>query len=151
MTHHLILGAGPAGVIATETIRKQSPYDTITLVGDEPEPPYSRMAIPYLLMGNIGEEGTYLRKGKNHFALQRIQLLIGRAKSVDTVARSVQLDDGVVLPFDRLLIATGSVAAAWFDGESPPIDALIIGSIDEPAEASPAKARRTGTGRTAGA
>ena len=52
---------------------------------------------------------------------------------------------------ERVLVATGSVAAAWFDGESPPIDALIIGSIDEPAEASPAKARRTGTGRTAGA
>ena len=34
---------------------------------------------------------------------------------------------------------------------APPIDALIIGSIDEPAEAAPAKARRTGTGRTAGA
>ena len=79
------------------------------LVGDEPEPPYSRMAIPYLLMGDIGEEGTYLRKGRNHFALQRIELCIGRAKSLDTVARSVQLDDGTNLPFDRLLIATGSV------------------------------------------
>ena len=55
------------------------------LVGDEPEPPYSRMAIPYLLMGNIGEEGTYLRKGKDHFAQQRIELRTGRAKAVDTV------------------------------------------------------------------
>ena len=106
---HVILGNGPAGVIAAETIRKHAPGDDIMLVGDEPEPPYSRMAIPYLLMGNIGEEGTYLRKGKDHFALQRIQLRTGRAKSVDTVARSVQLDDGAVLPFDRLLIATGSV------------------------------------------
>lgn len=31
-----------------------------------------------------------------------------------------------------VMIATGSVAAAWFGGKSPPIDALIIGSIDEP-------------------
>jgi NADPH-dependent 2,4-dienoyl-CoA reductase/sulfur reductase-like enzyme len=46
MTHHVILGAGPAGVIAAETIRKHSPHDTITMIGDEPEPPYSRMAIP---------------------------------------------------------------------------------------------------------
>jgi NADPH-dependent 2,4-dienoyl-CoA reductase/sulfur reductase-like enzyme len=43
---HLILGAGPAGVIAAETIRKHAPHDEITLVGDEPEAPYSRMAIP---------------------------------------------------------------------------------------------------------
>ena len=55
MTHHVILGAGPAGVIAAETIRKHAPADTITLVGDEPEQPYSRMAIPYLLIGDIEE------------------------------------------------------------------------------------------------
>ena len=50
---HVILGNGPAGVIAAETIRKLRAEDDILVVGDEPEPPYSRMAIPYLLMGNI--------------------------------------------------------------------------------------------------
>jgi len=45
------VGAGPAGVIAAETLRKHAPGDRITLVGDEAEPPYSRMAIPYLLVG----------------------------------------------------------------------------------------------------
>ena len=34
---------------------------------------------------------------------------------------------------EKVIIATGSVAAAWFPGKSPPIDALIIGSIDEAA------------------
>ena len=58
MTHHVILGAGPAGVIAAETLRSLAPGDAITIVGDEREPPYSRMAIPYLLMGNIDERGT---------------------------------------------------------------------------------------------
>ena len=38
---------------------------------------------------------------------------------------------------ERVLIAQGSVAAAWFDGRPPPIDALIIGSIDEPSDSSP--------------
>jgi ethanolamine utilization protein EutN len=33
---------------------------------------------------------------------------------------------------ERVLVATGSVAAAWFPGKPPPVDALIIGSIDEP-------------------
>jgi microcompartment protein CcmK/EutM len=32
---------------------------------------------------------------------------------------------------EGVIVATGSVAAAWFAGEAPPIDALIIGSIDE--------------------
>lgn len=32
---------------------------------------------------------------------------------------------------EAVIVATGSVAAGWFDGPAPPIDALIIGSIDE--------------------
>lgn len=36
---------------------------------------------------------------------------------------------------ERVLVAQGSVAAAWFPGKPPPVDALIIGSIDEPARA----------------
>lgn len=34
---------------------------------------------------------------------------------------------------EKVIVATGSVAAAWFPGKAPPIDALIIGSIDESA------------------
>lgn len=106
--HHVILGAGPAGVIAAETIRKHAPADTITLVGDEPEPPYSRMAIPYLLIGNIQEAGTYLRKSAAHFANLRITQVGAKALKVDAAARTVALDNGQTLTFDRLLIATGS-------------------------------------------
>ena len=57
----------------------------------------------------------------------------------------VQVDDSNtrLLAFDplgcgegeKVIIATGSVAAAWFSGKSPPIDALIIGSIDDAATA----------------
>lgn len=106
--HHVILGAGPAGVIAAETIRKHAPADTITMVGDEQEPPYSRMAIPYLLIGNIGERGTYLRKSLTHFDDLKVRMVHARATGVDSGARTVQLDNGTQLGFDRLLIATGS-------------------------------------------
>jgi NAD(P)H-nitrite reductase large subunit len=120
---HVILGNGPAGVIAAETIRKHAPRDEIILLGDEPEPPYSRMAIPYLLSGSIGEDGTYLRKGKDHFAAQNITLRTGRAKSVDSNKRAVLLDDGTTLAFDRLLIATGSSPA------SPPIEGVDLPGV----------------------
>jgi NADPH-dependent 2,4-dienoyl-CoA reductase/sulfur reductase-like enzyme len=106
--HHVILGAGPAGVIAAETIRKHAPDDQITIVGDEAEPPYSRMAIPYLLIGNVKESGTYLRKSLTHYADLRIDQVGGRATAVDAAARTVTLDNGTALSFDRLLIATGS-------------------------------------------
>ena len=115
---HLILGAGPAGVIAAETIRKHAPHDEITLVGDEPEAPYSRMAIPYLLIGNIGEAGTHLRHSAGHFETQRIALKRGRAVALDTTARTVKLDSGETLAYDRLLITTGSSPA------TPPIPGI---------------------------
>ena len=115
---HLILGAGPAGVIAAETIRKHAPHDEITLVGDEPEAPYSRMALPYLLIGNIGEAGTHLRHGAGHYEAQRITLKRGRAVALDAAARTVKLESGETLAYDRLLIATGSSPA------TPPIPGI---------------------------
>ena len=108
MRQHVILGAGPAGVIAAETLRKLAPEDRITVVGDEAEPPYSRMAIPYLLIGNIDERGTYLRKSDDHFKRLRIDIVRARALSVNAQKHEVQLDNGQSLTFDRLLIATGS-------------------------------------------
>jgi NADPH-dependent 2,4-dienoyl-CoA reductase/sulfur reductase-like enzyme len=106
--HHVILGAGPAGVIAAETIRKHAPLDAITLVGDEREPPYSRMAIPYLLIGNVAESGTYLRKSPSHFADLKINIVQAKATRVQAATKSIALDNGQSLSFDTLLIATGS-------------------------------------------
>jgi NADPH-dependent 2,4-dienoyl-CoA reductase/sulfur reductase-like enzyme len=108
MTHHVILGAGPAGVIAAETIRKLSPNDEITIIGDEPEPSYSRMAIPYLLMGNIDEAGTYLRKSPTHFADLKINVRVAHVQSAQAATKTIVLDDGESIAFDTLLVATGS-------------------------------------------
>ncbi len=108
MAHHVILGAGPSGVIAAETIRQHAPQDTITLVGDEAEPPYSRMAIPYLLIGNIQESGTYLRQRAHHFETLKVRQIRASAQSVNAKVKQVHLSNGETLSFDRLLIATGS-------------------------------------------
>jgi NAD(P)H-nitrite reductase large subunit len=105
---HVIIGNGPAGVVAAETLRKLDPGATITVVGDEPEPPYSRMALPYLMMGDVPEAGTYLRKARGHFERLKIDLVQDRAEAVDTGARMVRLKSGGSLGFDRLLIASGS-------------------------------------------
>ena len=119
MTHHVILGAGPAGVIAAETIRKHAPQDRITLIGDENEAPYSRMAIPYLLVGNVGEDGTHLRHTAGHFESLRIAVMRGvRATTLNAEARTLVLSNGQTLAFDKLLIATGSSPA------TPPIPGM---------------------------
>jgi NAD(P)H-nitrite reductase large subunit len=105
---HVIIGSGPAGVVAAETLRKADPAAKITLLCGEGEPPYSRMAIPYLLKGDIDEAGTFIRKDASHYARQRISLVQARAQAVDTAARAVDVGNGRGLPYDRLLIATGS-------------------------------------------
>jgi NAD(P)H-nitrite reductase large subunit len=105
---HVIIGSGPAGVVAAETLRKADPAADITLLCGEGEPPYARMAIPYLLKGNIDEAGTYIRKDADHYGRLRIGLVHARARGLDTAARSVDIGNGRRLPYDRLLIATGS-------------------------------------------
>jgi NAD(P)H-nitrite reductase large subunit len=105
---HVIIGAGAAGVMAAESIRKYDGSSTVTLVGEERERPYSRMAIPYYLVGQIGEEGTYLRKHAGHYAALGIDVRRGRVQKVDTSAALIELEDGGRLVYDRLLIAAGS-------------------------------------------
>ena len=117
---HIILGNGPTGVVAAETLRRAAPEDDILLAGNEDAPPYSRMAIPYLLEGDIDEAGTYLRKAPNHFDKLRIRQRRGLAVSVNTKKRSVLFGDGHFENYDRLLIATGSHAVR------PPIPGIDL-------------------------
>ena len=119
---HIIIGAGPCGVVAAETLRKSNPSADITLIGDEPVPPYSRMAIPYLLIENIGEEGTYLRS-TDHYEKQNINYLNHRVSSIDTDMKDLMLDDGSTLSYDKLLIATGSHPV------SPPIEGIDLPNV----------------------
>jgi NAD(P)H-nitrite reductase large subunit len=107
-TRYLVVGAGAAGVIAAETLRRTDPAGEIVLVNGESEQPYARMAIPYMLTGKITAEGTHLRQAPKHYDRLGIRLVGSPAAALDTGGRSVRLQDGTVLPFDRLLIATGS-------------------------------------------
>ncbi len=72
---YVIVGAGPAGITAAETLRKQDRSAVITVIGEEPEPPYSRMALPYYLTGQIDAAGTWLRKKAEHYHSLAIDLL----------------------------------------------------------------------------
>jgi NADPH-dependent 2,4-dienoyl-CoA reductase/sulfur reductase-like enzyme len=107
---HLVIGAGPAGVRAVETLREQDPHASITLVGGEPGLPYARMAIPYILSGRIAEDGALQRRDPRHFADRGIEYVNRRALQVRAGPGegTVELDDGSRLGYDRLLVATGS-------------------------------------------
>ena len=105
---HVIIGAGPAGVVAAETLRRVDPSSDIIILGDEPEPPYSRMALPYLLAENVGESGTHLRHGDAHFEKLAIDVRQERVTRLDISNRLTVLGNGHEIAYDRLLIATGA-------------------------------------------
>jgi len=111
---HVIVGAGPAGMAALQTIRALDAQAEIALVCDEA--PCARMVLPYYLLGNIEEQAVFTADDA-WLAEQRIEAHIGRrVASVDTGAQQLALDDGSTLAYDRLLIATGSRATR------PPIE-----------------------------
>ncbi|MEJ2393898.1 MAG: FAD-dependent oxidoreductase [Candidatus Thiodiazotropha sp.] len=121
--HHVIIGGGPAGVNAGETLRKLDPSCEITLVSSESADPYSRMAIPYLLVERIDETGTYLRKEPNHYADQGIALRHDRVNRLDPEQRTLQLESGDSLSYDHCLIATGAIPL------KPPIPGIDLPGV----------------------
>lgn len=106
--HYVIAGAGPAAIAAAERLRELDIDGEITLIGAQPQPPYSRMAIPYFLTGKVGEEGTYLRRSSDHYTKKRINLVHGEVVAVDVDAHQVTLADGQQFNYDKLLLATGA-------------------------------------------
>ena len=104
---HVIIGNGPAGVVAAETLRRNDPQADITLIGEEAEAPYSRMAIPYFLNGSIPDQGTHLRKAGDHYERHGIHLHQGRVVRVEPESQTVVFEDDSELGYDRLLVASG--------------------------------------------
>ncbi len=116
MAQHVILGAGPAGINAIETLRQLDAGAGITLVCDEPA--YARMVLPYRLAGSIAE-GTLFTADDAWLEAQRVDARLGRrATRIDPGAHRVTLEGGESLAYDRLLVATGSRAAR------PPLEGL---------------------------
>jgi 3-phenylpropionate/trans-cinnamate dioxygenase ferredoxin reductase subunit len=103
----LIVGGGLAGGTAARRLREEGFDGEVTLVGDEPLPPYER---PPLSKEYLRGESTVdrlhspVRLPPEH----RVSLVLGRrAVRLDPDVQAVILDDGTELPYDRLLVATG--------------------------------------------
>src|SRR6266446_3664413 len=110
MTQHLIVGGGPAAINAIETIREfDGGASQITLVSDEPA--YSRMVLPYYLANQIPEKQVYTADDAYYNTLKVDRHIGQRVSRIDPKAKSATLQDGRTLPFDKVLIATGSSAA----------------------------------------
>jgi len=109
MAGMVIIGAGHAAGHAAASLRQEKYTGSITLIGDEEHVPYQRPPLSkQYLAGEQGIERVYLRPEK-FYADKDVELrLKTRATAIDREAKSVSLDDGSVVAYDKLLLATGS-------------------------------------------
>lgn len=106
MKHVVIIGNGISGVTAARHIRKQSDAK-ITIISAESKYFFSRTALMYVFMGHLKFEHT--QPYENWFwKKNRINLLEGYVTDLDTDSKEVVLEDGTVIYYDSLIIATGS-------------------------------------------
>lgn len=109
MAHVVIIGAGQAGVALAAKLRSLGHTGAITLIGDEPSPPYQRppLSKAYLL-GEITAERLWLR-APEFYAEQAITLRLGQpATALDPALRTLSLA-GETLAYDHLAFTTGSL------------------------------------------
>lgn len=117
--HVVIIGNGIAGTTAARHIRKLSDC-RITMISDECRQPFSRTALMYVFMGQLKLESTYLYE-EWFWEKNRIARVQARVREVNPAARNITLNDGEVISWDKLIIATGSrPAQTGVPGENLP-------------------------------
>lgn len=109
MSGMVIIGAGHAAGQAAASLRQEKYEGPITIIGDEPHIPYQRPPLSkQYLSGDQGIERVYLRPEK-FYAEKDIDLILNtRATRIERTAKTVTLEDGQVLDYDKLIISTGS-------------------------------------------
>ena len=109
----VIVGGGQAAAQAVQSLRQQNFAGAITLLCDEPYPPYQRPPLSKkYFAGELPRERLLLRPAA-FYAEKGVALELGaRVEEIEPGARRVRLRDGRTLAYDRLLLATGSRARA---------------------------------------
>ena len=104
----VVLGNGIAGVTAADFVRRGHPECEIHVVGQEPHMLYNRMGISRLVYGRSAMQGLFLLPEQWYDEHQITAWLNTVATGIDLESRRVFLGTGDVLPYDRLILATGS-------------------------------------------
>jgi NAD(P)H-nitrite reductase large subunit len=117
--HLVVIGNGMAAIrLVEELVGRHAPL-RVTVIGDEPGPAYNRILLSALLEGSHPAEELRL-KDVGWYAENGVELITGtRVVRIDRDKRVVWLADERRVPYDRLVLATGSVAAL------PPIRGLV--------------------------
>ncbi len=104
---YLIIGNSAAGIFAAETIRGLDPSGQITMISKENCLPYSRCLTSYFLGKEIPEERIYIRN-KGYYSETGINFIGQNVERVNPESKSVLLESGEKVGYDKLLVATGA-------------------------------------------
>src|ERR1041384_3827193 len=109
MERIVIIGAGQAGAQAVASLRAEGFDGALALVGDEPFAPYQRPPLSKAYLSGAMERERLFLRPEAFYREANCELLLGvTAAAIDRGAKRVRLSDGRELPYDKLLLATGS-------------------------------------------
>lgn len=105
---YVIIGNSAAGIACVEGIRSADADGEITIISDEPFAAYGRPLISYYLLGATDRQRMLYRPA-DFYEKNKVRTLLGaRAEKIDAAAQKVILRGGGEVPYDKLLVATGS-------------------------------------------
>ena len=109
MTKHLVVvGNGMAGMRAVEELRRRDPHRAITVFGAEPHVNYNRILLSSVLAGDKTMDEIVIHS-RDWYDANNVELIASDAvTAIDREQKTVTSAAGRVVPYDDLLIATGS-------------------------------------------
>ncbi len=105
----VIIGGGQAGAQAIDTLRREGYGGRLVLIGDEPQLPYQRPPLSKkYLAGEMAADRLVFRH-RSYYEEHKVELKLGRrAARIDAAVRRIEMADGELLSYDRLLLGLGA-------------------------------------------
>lgn len=105
----VIIGAGHAAGAMAAALRQGGYAGAVTLIGEEPLPPYQRPPLSKAWLKGEASADDLLLRPAAFYAEKSIELKLSRkVVGIDRASATVTLDGGETLPYDHLVLATGS-------------------------------------------
>jgi len=117
-TRYVLIGNSAASLAAVDGIRKFDKQGEITLINREEGPAYSRVALPYYVAGEMSLTDLLIRQKPDYEKIGVTLVEKENATAINPTAKQVELESGKKVPYDKLLIGTGSETIV------PPIQGL---------------------------
>ncbi|MCK1522833.1 MULTISPECIES: FAD-dependent oxidoreductase [unclassified Bradyrhizobium] len=128
----VIAGAGQAGARAAEALRARGFKGAITMIGEEPHPPYERPQLSKAMLHSPDAPIAYIKQARDWSGVLGIRLETGAAAvNCDTDRRIVSTANGRSFPFDRLLLATGTRPRRLAALEGASLDVQYLRNVED--------------------